>query len=150
MKTLQTISIAAHVGFFALGGSALGMYLHAQEAPQVEGNFTNAAVAEVRDAQGTVLLRGDFVLAQEEDDDVERKAVLKAAGTDADATGEAEVEYPKTGVVIQEIEFSVKKLTPGATYSFVIDGRTVATQQTGKDGDASVDLKVKMPAGGAQ
>ena len=42
------------------------------------GDFTNAATAEVRDAQGQVVLRGQFVLADEEDDDVERRAALEA------------------------------------------------------------------------
>ena len=149
MKTQKTTWIVALVTVVALG-SALGIYLDAQGTAQLQANFTNAALAEVRDGQGTLVLRGDFVLATEEDDDVERKAVLKAAGADTDATGDAEVEFPTTAVVVQEVEFSVKNLTPGATYAFVIDGKTVATEKTGKDGSASVDLKVKMPAGSGQ
>ena len=148
--TRKTISLVVLVAVLALGGSALGMYLNEQDTAQVEANFTNAAVAEVRDGQGTVVLRGEFVLAAEEDDDVERKAMLKATGPDADASGDAEVEFPKTAVVVQEVEFSTKNLTPGATYAFVIDGKTVATEKTSKDGSASVDLKVRMPAAGAQ
>jgi hypothetical protein len=152
MQTRKTTLIAVLVAAAALGASAFGMYLDddAQDTSPLQANFTNAAVAEVRDSQGTVLLRGDFALAAEEDDDVERKAVLTAAGADTDATGDAEVEFPKTAVVVQEVEFSVKKLAPETTYAFVIDGKTVATEKTGKDGSASVDLKVKMPAGGAQ
>ena len=149
MKTRNTTWLAALITVIALG-SALGIYLNAQSTAEFQANFTNAAVAEVRDGQGTVVLRGDFVLAAEEDDDVERKAALKAAGPDTDATGDAEVEFPKAGVVVQEVEFSVKNLTPGGTYAFVIDGNAVATKKTGSDGSASVDLKVKMPAAGAQ
>ena len=149
MKTRNTTWLAALITVIALG-SALGIYLNAQSTAEFQANFTKAAVAEVRDGQGTVVLRGDFVLAAEEDDDVERKAALKAAGPDTDATGDAEVEFPKAGVVVQEVEFSVKNLTPGGTYAFVIDGNAVATKKTGSDGSASVDLKVKMPAAGAQ
>ena len=149
MKTRTTISITAVVGAIAVVFAA-GIYLNAQGAPQLQADFTNAAVAEVRDAQGAVVLRGDFVRNDEDDDDIERKAALKAAGPDTDAAGEAEVEFPKTNVVVQEVEFSVKNLTPGATYAFVIDGKTVTTAKTGKDGSASVDVDVKMPAGGVQ
>ena len=149
MKTRKTISLAALATAIA-AASVLGIYLNAQGGPQLQADFTNAAVAEVRNAQGAVVLRGDFIRNDEDDDDIERKAVLKAAGPDADATGDAEVEFPKTAVVVQEIEFSVKNLTPGATYTFVIDGKTVTTAKTGKDGSANVDLDVKMPAGGVQ
>ncbi len=55
------------------------------------GDFTNAAVAEVRDAQGQAVLSGQFQGSDEDDDDVERKAVLAPTGVDADAAGEAEV-----------------------------------------------------------
>lgn len=146
MKTPTTFSITALLSAIAVAAAA-GIYLNAQGAPQLQADFTNAAVAEVRDAQGAVVLRGDFVRNDEDDDDIERKAALKAAGPDADATGDAEVEFPKTDVVVQEVEFSVKNLTPGATYAFVIDGKTVTTARTGKDGGASVDVDVKMPGG---
>jgi hypothetical protein len=61
------------------------------QAPTQTGDFTNAATAEVKDAQGQVILRGSFEQADEEDDDIERKALLKPAGSDTDAAGEAEV-----------------------------------------------------------
>ena len=35
------------------------------------GDFTNAATAEVRDAQGQVVLRGQFAVVDEQDDDIE-------------------------------------------------------------------------------
>ena len=149
MKTRTMLSIATVVTTLGLA-AAVGIYLNAQGTSQLQANFTNATVAEVRDAQGAVVLRGDFVRNDEDDDDIERKAVLKAAGPDTDATGDAEVEFPKTAVVVQEVEFSVKNLTPGATYAFVIDGKTVTTARTDKDGSANVDLDVKMPAGGVQ
>ena len=149
MKTGTMLSIATVITTIGFA-TAVGIYLNAQGTAQLQADLTNAAVAEVRDAQGAVVLRGDFVRNDEDDDDIERKAVLQAAGADADATGDAEVEFPKTAVVVQEVEFSVKNLTPGATYAFVIDGKTVITARTGKDGNASVDVDVKMPAGVAR
>lgn len=44
------------------------------------GDFTKATLAEVRDAQGQVILSGQFQLAEEDDDDVERKAALGPTG----------------------------------------------------------------------
>ena len=113
------------------------------QAPTQVGDYTNAATAEVKDAQGQVILRGQFVQADEEDDDVERKATLRAAGTDEDAAGEAEVEYASSGAAQQEIEFSIRNVEPKATYTFVIDGRDVATATANDKGKASLEWTVK-------
>ena len=109
------------------------------------GDFTNAAAAEVRDAQGQVVLRGQFVLADEEDDDVERRAVLEPTGIDADAAGEAEVEFSKDAPATQEIEFSVRNLQPGGVFTFAIDGTDVATATSDRRGRAEVEFDVRMP-----
>jgi len=110
------------------------------------GNFTNAALAEVRDAQGRVILNGQFKPVEEEDDDVERKATLAPTGVDADAAGEAEVEFTKATPVEQEVEFSVQKVDPGAVLTFVIDGVEIATATADKEGRAAVELDVRMSA----
>jgi hypothetical protein len=119
--------------------------LSAQTTSQVTGNFTNATRAEVRDAQGQVVLEGQFVAVVEDDDDVERKAALKPTAADADAAGEAEVEFEKSGAVTQEVEFSARGLQPGATVTFVIDGQDVATAIADQRGRAEVELEVSMP-----
>ena len=46
----------------------------------------------------------------EEDDDIERKAPLQSTGIDADALGEADVEFTKDAPSDQEVEFSVRNL----------------------------------------
>jgi hypothetical protein len=139
----QTISI---VGLLATIAAAVYMVvqLNGQERPPT-GDFTNAATAEVRDAQGQVVLRGQFVLADEEDDDIERKATLEPTGVDADAAGEAEVEFSKTAPAIQEVEFSVRNLQPGIAFTFVIDGVDVATATADRRGRAEVELDVRLP-----
>ena len=118
--------------------------LNGQEAPPT-GDFSNAATAEVRDAQGQVILRGQFALADEDDDDIERKATLQATGVDADAVGEAEVEFAKAAPAKQEIEFSVRNVQAGAAYTFVIDGVDVATATADKRGRAEADLDIRLP-----
>ena len=109
------------------------------------GNFTNAATAEVRDAQGQVVLRGQFVLGDEEDDDTERKATLQPTGVDADAAGDAEVEFAKAAPTKQEIEFSVRNLQAGVAFTFAIDGVDVATATADGRGRAEVELDVPLP-----
>jgi hypothetical protein len=127
---------------------AAAAYMVAQLSGQTTGqaaDFTNAALAEVRDAQGYIVLSGQFQLADEEDDDVERKAVLAPTGVDADATGEAEIEFSKAAPAKQEVEFSVRNVPAGAVLTFVIDGTDVATATVDTRGRAEVELDVRMP-----
>ena len=113
------------------------------QAPAQTGDFTNAATAEVKGAQGQVILRGQFQQVDEEDDDIERKATLRAAGSDADAAGEAEVEYASSGAAEQELEFSIRNVEPNATYTFVIDGRDVGNAKADEKGRAALEWTVK-------
>jgi hypothetical protein len=116
------------------------------QSAQPNGDFTNAALAEVRNAQGQAILSGQFQLVEEEeDDDVERKAALAPTGIDADATGEAEIEFSKSAPAEQEVEFSVRNVVPGAVLTFVVDGTDVATATTDSRGRAEVELDVRMP-----
>ena len=92
-----------------------------------------------------MVLRGQFVLADEEDDDIERKATLEPTGVDADAAGEAEVEFAKAAPAKQEIEFSVRNLQAGVAFTFVIDGIDVATATADRRGGAEVEFDVPMP-----
>jgi hypothetical protein len=137
----QAIPIA---GLF--GTMALAAYMVVQLSGQARariGDFTNAATAEVRDAQGQVVLRGPFVLADEEDDDIERKTALEPTGVDADAAGEAEVEFSKEAPAEQDVEFSVRNLQAGAVFTFVIDGVDLATATADRRGRAEVELDVR-------
>ena len=66
------------------------------QAAAPTADLTNAALAEVRNAEGQVILSGHFQLVEEDDDDVERNATLAPTGVVPDATGEAEVEFSKS------------------------------------------------------
>jgi hypothetical protein len=113
------------------------------------GDFTNAATAQVRDAQGQIVLQGQFMAPVEEDGGLERRATLSPTGVDADAKGEAEVEFEKAAPTTQEVEFAVENLAAGATFTFVIDGTDVASATTDRQGSAEVELDVRMPGAGA-
>jgi hypothetical protein len=136
---IQIIPVA---GLAATLGLAAYMVtqLHAQQATVSAGDFTNAAIAEVYDGQGQVVLRGQFALSDEDDDDIERKAALRPAGADSDAAGEAEVEFAKSTPVQQEIEFSVRNLGAGTVVRFVIDNQVVGEATVDRRGRAKLDI----------
>ena len=117
----------------------------ASQQPSVD--FTNATLAEVRNAEGQVLLSGRFV-AVESENEIERKATLAPTGIDADAAGEAEVEYCRDrNCGTQEVEFTVTNVQPGLALTFTIDGREFATVSADKDGRADVERNVPLPGG---
>jgi hypothetical protein len=134
------------LGLFATFAMALYMVvrLSAQAGGPI-GDFTNAAVAEVHDAQGQVILRGQFALADQEDEDIERKAKLEPTGIDADASGEAEVEFSKTAAAKQEIEFSVRNVQPNGELRLLIDGQSVGSATADGRGRLDAEFDVRMP-----
>ena len=124
------------------GMIACGLALLNGQAAPARGDFTNATTAEVRDDQGRVVLSGRFMLADESDDEIERKAALEPTGIDADAAGEAEVEFSKDAAAAQELEFSVRNLPPGIVVTLVIDGTDVARATTDGRGRAEAEVNV--------
>jgi hypothetical protein len=109
--------------------------------PAGVGDLSNASTVEIKDNSGAVVLRGHFVEMPEDDDDVERKAILTGSGPTAKATGEAEVEVSRTNNVLdQEVEVSVENLAPGATYTVFIDAKQLGTFQTNQNGKAELEL----------
>lgn len=119
-----------------------------EQAPAPAGDYTNAATAQVKDAQGQVLLQGQFGAPVDEDGGLERRAILQAAVAGSNADGEAEVEHAKNGATKQEVEFNVRRLQPGISITFVIDGKDIATATTDRHGRAEVELDVPMPTAG--
>jgi hypothetical protein len=92
--TRQWIPLAGLSATMAVAIYAVAQ-MHAQ-APAT-ADFTNAASAQVRNAQGQIVLQGQFMTPVEEDGGLERRATLSPTGVDADAAGEAEVEFDRTG-----------------------------------------------------
>ena len=137
----QWIPIA---GLLAIVAVAIYMVARMDAQSAATGDYANASVAEVRDGQGQVILRGQFVVSNEDADDVERKAVLEPTGADSDAAGEAEVEIPATAGA-QEVEFSVWNVQAGSAVTFVIDGQEVASATTDSRGRAEVELEITRP-----
>ncbi len=121
----------------------------AQQQTAASADFTNAATAEVQDAQGQTILRGLFSVSPEDDDDVERKAALESTGIDTDAIGEAEVEFAMTNPVEQEVEFTIRNVAPGAVLTVLIDGQAVGQATADRRGRAELDRDIPMPGASA-
>jgi hypothetical protein len=117
------------------------------QAPQGTAfDFTQAALAEVKNAQGQAVLTGKFAVTPDDDDEVERKATLTATSVDADASGEAEIELSGTGDNRkQEVEFSVHNVQPGGTFTLVIDGRSWMTATADERGRIEIERDVALP-----
>jgi hypothetical protein len=145
MKNKHQMIPAAGLLATIVGAMYMVGQLHGQQRPAATGDFTNAAIAEVRDAQRQIILSGVFQLVEEDDDDVERKAILKPAGAGGDAAGEAEVEFRKAAPAEQEVEFAVRNVGAGTVLTFVVDGTDVATATADQRGSAEVELDVRMP-----
>jgi hypothetical protein len=131
---------------------AVALYVVVQLDGQTQAptaDFTKATTVQVKDAQGQIVLQGEFMAPVEEDNGFERRATLAPTGVDADAAGEAEVEFAKTAATTQEVEFTVRKMQPGASFSFVIDGIDVASATSDRRGRADVELDVRMPGASA-
>ena len=139
----QIIPVAGFIATIAMAAYMV-VRLSAQDEAPVR-DFSNAAVAEVHDGQGQVLLRGAFAVVPEADSDIERKARLESTGIDADATGEAEVEVSTEGPREQEIEFSVRNLQPGIALTFLIDGHVVGKATVDRRGRAEAEIDLSEP-----
>jgi hypothetical protein len=139
----KKLQIAALAGLLAVIIVAT-VQLRGEPAAQITGDFRNAAVAEVHNAQGQVLLRGEFAVVDADDaGEVERHATLTSSAQDVRATGEAEVEYQSDKPTEQEVELTVKGLNAGTAITFVIDGQRVATATADRRGGVEIELAVK-------
>lgn len=141
-KRTTVLAAVAIVAMLGAGGYLVGRF-NAQETVR-SADFRNATTAEIRDSHGTVVLHGTFMLVEEEDDDIERKAAL-ARTTGADVLGEAEVEFATEMPADQEVEFAAKGLTGGMTYMLIVDGRQVAAVVADTRGRIAVEVRVPLP-----
>ena len=146
MKTRQWIPVGGLLVTFIAAGVIVVASSQQGTAP---ADFTNAATAQVKDAQGQIVLEGPFMMPVEEDGGLERRATLAPTGVDTDATGEAEVEYATGTPTEQEVEFSVENVAPAATFTFAIDGTDVASAKSDRRGRVEVELNVSMPGASA-
>ena len=147
MTSTQNIVLAAVVGIALIAGGGYAVARFKGQEPIPSADFRNAATAEIRDSRGAVVLQGTFMLVEEEDDDIERKAAL-ARPTGGGVLGEAEVEFATEMPTDQEVEFAARELTAGETYQLVVDGRQVASVEADPRGRIAVELKVPLPGEG--
>jgi hypothetical protein len=127
---------------------AIGMVVHLSgQVAQVSGDFRNAVSAEVRDAQGVVLLRGTFAAVDgDSDNEVERQATLASTEPAVTATGDAEVEYQNDQPNMQEVEFNVTGVPARAVLTLVLDGTAVLSATANDKGEAEAEVQVSVAA----
>ena len=67
----KAVPVVATLAVIALTGSVVARF-NAQEPTIQSADLRSAVTAEIRNSQGEVVLRGTFMLVEEEDDDIER------------------------------------------------------------------------------
>ena len=135
MKKIAAVGIATA----AAVGVAMMVSLDGRQAASTTGDFRNATTAEVRDAQGTVLLRGTFAAAAGDSKEIERKAALTSVSAGGTASGEAEIEYQADKPDVQEIEFNVTGVPARAIVTLMLDGRDVISATANDKGVAEAE-----------
>lgn len=142
-----------HRRFASLGLSAaltlvLGAGLSAQTQDKTKDNTLPAGVgdlatvqlAEVRDGAGQVLIHGTFITDKNTTNETEREAELKSP-TGQRSKGDAEIDIVrKDGVVTTELDVEVERLPAMTSLTLLIDGQTVASFMTDKNGKAELKL----------
>jgi hypothetical protein len=146
---IVTIRKTAAIGGVLAMALAVVAIVQAGSSPviQISGDLKNAAVAEVHDAQGQVLLRGNFVPVDADDEgEVERLAALSATAPGVTGSGEAEVEYQTDTPDVQEVELALAGMTPGVEVALVIDGARITSAKADSKGRVEVEIEVRAGA----
>lgn len=142
-RKVHILSIVALIGV-AVAASVAVAEMNGEQSRAIAGDFRNAAVAEVHDAQGQVLMRGSFAPVDTDDEgEVERLAPLTPIVAQLTAKGEAEVEYQTDDPTDQEVELTLSGLAAGSQIAFVIDGTTVGSAKADERGRVNIEVAVK-------
>ena len=125
---------------------AIGMVVHLSGQPaQGTADFRFPVSAEVRDAQGVVMLRGTFgPVGGDSDTEVERRAALTSVEGGGTATGDAEVEYQVSNPHLQDVEFNVKGVPARARLTLVIDGTAAVSATANDKGEAEGEVIIAV------
>ena len=123
---------------------AMVINLSGNQTANISGDFRNAVTAEIRDAQGKVLLRGTFAPVGNDADNIERLATLTATPDGGQAKGDAELEYKKAEPNTQEIEFEVTGVPARAIVTLVLDGKDVISATADDKGAAEAEFDVPI------
>jgi hypothetical protein len=135
---------AAGLAVTAAVAVAMVIGLSGNQTANITGDFRNATTAEIRDAQGKVLLRGTLAAVAGDGSDVERQATLTATPDGGQAAGDVEVEYSKSEPNMQEIEFEVTGVPARAIVTLVLDGRDVFSATADDKGRAKAEYDVAV------
>jgi hypothetical protein len=115
--------------------------------PAALGSLAEVKRVEVKDADGQVVLSGDFGGSKVGGKEIERKAALAGTSLAPEARGKAEIEFSAegSGADERELEMKVERLAAGATFRLFVDGQEVASFVTNHRGEAEVELSNEAP-----
>lgn len=107
-----------------------------QPLPLLITSVTAITQVQIQTLTGQVLLDGWL------ENNVEQEILLTATGIDADARGEAEIEFEKeaNGSVEQEFEVEVKNLAANTSFRLFVNGSEVAILTTNSSGEAEIEF----------
>jgi hypothetical protein len=95
---------------------------------------------EVRDGAGQVLVHGTFATDKNTPKEAEREAELKSP-TGQRAKGDAQIDVTrKDGLITSELEVEMERLPAMTSLTLFIDGHTVTSFMTDKNGKAELKL----------
>jgi hypothetical protein len=141
-RSLLVLGILCGATVLAAAGARLLTNPASPSTPFVLGNVSEAHIVEIRDDGGETVVSGEF-----------RSRVDAIGNTELDAAlidrrgrqviGEVEIELPGPGREGRrpELEVDLMGLAPRATFTIVVDDRTVGTFTT--DDRGSVDMEVQ-------
>lgn len=133
---------------FLLPLMAIGFVARLYAGPSVAGQMValgdlgSATVVEIRNANGAVVLSGEFRSRVDSLGNTEKDAELKNQRGD-EVIGEVEIELPAPGRdhVRPELEVDVINLQPRQVHTVVINDRIVGTFTTDDRGSADLELQ---------
>jgi hypothetical protein len=140
-----TIALATVLLPIVIAAFIINAAVEARPAAVVSATLSDSAdghLVEIRDAQGAVVLSGEFRSRVDSIGNTEKDAELTAQ-TGESVIGEIELEIPAASRQHRrpELEVDVIHLRPRHRYSVVIDDRTVGTFVTDDRGNADMELQ---------
>jgi hypothetical protein len=108
-------------------------------------NLMSVGLIEVKNAAGQTILSSAIIPTDCGKDREEKEIELKAAGSDLDASGEAEIQIEREDGAISEQEFKVEveDLDPTTSFKILVNSVEIGTFTTSNSGRAEVNFSSK-------
>lgn len=145
MKLFSLVGMVLILAFATIKVLSSDVHEVKQALPSHISNLSEVKSVEIKDANGQLILSGNFGNATQDGKELEREAVLAATTVIPAATGVAEIEIStgKASFIEQELELSVKHLSAGTIFHLFVDSQEVAPFKTNHEGKAELEFTNK-------